>query len=163
MDGLIAEDILELLSDSDHFILPHEGEDHRKAAIEEEPFHDDVIADQILEELLRPLKGLCGEIGSEDVFGELHLKLIFGVDRVDLVIHVEDFAVIEGERFDNVEKGVSVDRLLKSLAQEILARFWIGDVAENGEDNVVADEALRCGEKSEVAHDDAPLIGGEFV
>ncbi len=52
VDRLVAQDVLELLADSCHFILPVEGEDHHKSAIEEDPFHDDVVADQVFKELL---------------------------------------------------------------------------------------------------------------
>ncbi len=48
VDRLIAQDVLELLADACHLILAVEGEDHHKAAIEEDPFHDDVVADQVL-------------------------------------------------------------------------------------------------------------------
>ena len=47
VDRLIAQDVLELLADACHFVLAVEGEDHDKAAIEEDPFHDDVVADQV--------------------------------------------------------------------------------------------------------------------
>ncbi len=37
------------------------------------------------------------------------------MDRVDLVVHVEDFALVESERFDDVVEGVGVDRFFKRL------------------------------------------------
>ncbi len=52
VDGFIAEDVLELLADPGHFVLTVEGEDHHKAAVEEDPFHDDVVADEVFKELL---------------------------------------------------------------------------------------------------------------
>ena len=58
VDRFIAQDVLELLSNPGHFILPEEGEDHGKAAIEEDPFHDDVVADQVFEEFLRSFEGV---------------------------------------------------------------------------------------------------------
>jgi hypothetical protein len=60
-------------------------------------------------------------------------------------------------------KGVRVNRFLKGLPQQILARFGIRDVLENGEDDVVADETFRCAEKSKIPHDDLALVGGELV
>ena len=83
--------------------------------------------------------------GFEDVFSELHLELVFFMDRVDLVVHVEHFALVEVERFDDVEEGVGVDRFFKGLAEQVLARFRISDVLEDREHDVVADEDfLRC-------------------
>lgn len=52
VDCLVAEDVLKLLADAGHFVLAVEGEHHHKAAVEEDPFHDDVVADQVFEELL---------------------------------------------------------------------------------------------------------------
>ncbi len=57
MDRLIAQDVLKLLANPCHFVLAMEGEDHHKAAIEEDPFHDEVIADQVFQELLRTFWG----------------------------------------------------------------------------------------------------------
>src|SRR5436853_2962779 len=38
-------------------------------------------------------------------------RSIFVVNRVDFVVHVEDLSVIQRERFDDVQKGIRVDRL----------------------------------------------------
>ena len=56
MDRLIAQDVLELLANSGHFVLSVEGEDHHKTAIEKDSFHDDVVTDEVLEEFLRPFQ-----------------------------------------------------------------------------------------------------------
>ncbi len=93
--------------------------------------------------------------------GQLHLELVFVVDRVDLIVHVEHFALVEVERLDDVEESVGVDRFFKGLAEEILPHFRIGDVLEDREHDVIADQALCCAEKAQVAHDDAPFICAE--
>lgn len=85
------------------------------------------------------------------------------MDRVDLIVHVEHFALVEREGLDDVQEGVGMDRLFKRLAEQVLTHFWVGDVFENGEDDVVADKALSCAEEAEVAHDDASLICTERV
>ena len=85
------------------------------------------------------------------------------MDRVDLVVHVEDLALIEGERFDNVVERVGVDRLFKRLTEEILPDFGIGDVFENGQDDVVTHKAFGGTEEAEVSHDHEFFIGAECV
>ena len=53
VDRLVAQDVLELLADPLHPVLAVEGEDHREAGVEEDPLHDHVVADQVLQERLR--------------------------------------------------------------------------------------------------------------
>jgi hypothetical protein len=60
-------------------------------------------------------------------------------------------------------EGVGVDGLLKGLAQEVLAAFGVGEMAIDGEDDVVGDERLGGGEESEIALDGVALVGGEAV
>lgn len=158
MDRLVPQNVLELLADPHHFVLAQERKDHREAAVEEDPFHDDVEADQVLEEFLDACIGGGGKCGVQNVLRQLHLELVFVVDRVDLVVHVEYLALVEGQRFDDVEERVGVERLFERLAQEVLAHFGVGHVAEDRQDDVIADQALGRREEAEVAHDDAPLV-----
>ena len=44
-----------------------------------------------------------------------------------------------------------------------MPRFGIGNVLEDSEHDVVADEALGGAEEAKVAHDDLALVSGEFV
>lgn len=67
VDGFIAEDILELFSDAGHAVLAVEAEDHNEAGVEENAFHDDVVADEVFEELLGAFEGGGGEVFGEDV------------------------------------------------------------------------------------------------
>src|SRR5271168_4706302 len=87
VDRLIAQNVLKLLADSRHFILTKEGEDHHKSAIEEYPFHDDVIADQVLQEFLCTFRSARRKIWLENVSSQMHLKGVFRMDRIDLVVH----------------------------------------------------------------------------
>ena len=75
------------------------------------------------------------------------------------MIHVEDLALVETERFANIMKCVCVNCFLERLPQEILPGFGIGDVLENGEHDIVANQALRRAEKTEVTHDDEAIVG----
>lgn len=163
VDGFVAHDVFELLADADHFVLAFEGEEHDEAGVEEDAFHDDVKADEVFEEVAQPLGGGGAEAVLDDVFGEAHFEGVFVVDGVDFVIHVEDFALVEGEGFDDVVEGVGVDGFFEGLAQEVLAAFRVGDVFEDGQDDVVADEGFGGGEEAEVAHDDVAFFGGEAV
>src|SRR5437879_5192231 len=79
------------------------------------------------------------------------------------MIHIKDFSFVERERFAEVMKSVCVNGLLERLPQQILPRFRIGDVLEDGEYDVVADETLSGAEKAEVAHDNLALVSSEFV
>jgi hypothetical protein len=91
-----------------------------------------------------------------------HLELVFRVDRVDLVVHVEDLALVEGERFNDVVERMGVDRLFKRLAEQILPHFRVGDVFEDREHDVVADEALSGAEESQSCAYDPFFICAEL-
>ncbi len=95
--------------------------------------------------------------------GQRHLERVLVVDRIDLVVHVENLALIEREAFHDVMEGVRVDGLLERLPQEVLAALGVRDVLEDGQHDVVAHEAFGGREKAEVAHDDAPLVRVEPV
>ena len=79
------------------------------------------------------------------------------------MIHIEDLTLIERERLHDVMEGVGVHRFLERLTQQILPRFGVGDVFENRQNEVVAHQAFRCAEESQVAHDDEALVAGEPV
>ena len=91
----------------------------------------DIKTDQVFEEFLLPFEGIGCQILTHQLFCKLHLKCVFCVDGVDFIVHVEHLSFIKAERFDDVVEGVRVDRLFKSLAKEILARFWVGHMLEN--------------------------------
>lgn len=161
VDGFVSEDILELFSDACHTVLAVEAEDHDEAGVEEDAFHDDVVADEVFEELLGAVEGFGGEVVGQDGGGEFHLEGVFSGDGGDFAVHVEDFFLVEPEGFYDVEEGVGVDGFFEGLAEEVLAAFGVGDVFEDGEDEVVADEGLGGGEEAEVSHDDEAFVGGE--
>ena len=101
--------------------------------------------------------------GLEHVRGERHLQLVFGGDGRDLVVHAEDFALIQPQALHDVMEGVGVDRLLERLPQQVLAALGVGDVAKEGQGDVVGDQALGGGEEAEVAHDHQALVGAELA
>ena len=94
MYGLVAQDVLELFAYAGHAVLAMEGEDHDKATVKEDAFHDDVKADEIFHEFLHPFNALCCEVGIQYVFGQFHYEFVFAFDGGDFVIHVEYFACV---------------------------------------------------------------------
>ena len=163
MDRLVAHDVLELLADADHLVLALEGEEHHEAAVEEDSLHDDIEADQVLEEGLESLSGLGGEPILHDGGGEAHLEGILLIDGIHFVIHVENLALVQRETLDDILEGVCVDCLFEALTKHVLTGLGIGDVLEDREHDIVPDKALGGAEEAEVAHDDLALIGSEFV
>ena len=163
MDRLIAHDVLELLADTDHLVLALEGEEHHEAAVEEDPLHDDIEADQVLEEGLKSLSGLGGEPILHDGGGEAHFEGILLIDGIHLVVHVEDLALVQRETLDDILESVCVDCLFEALTKHVLTRLGIRDVLEDREHDIVPDEALGGAEEAEIPHDDLALISGEFV
>lgn len=163
VDRLVTHDVLELLADADHLVLALEGEKHHKSAIEEDALHDDVEANKVLEEGLEPLGGICFEALLHDGGSEAHLEGILVVDGGHLMVHVEDLTLIKRKTLDDVLEGVRVDRLFKGLTQHVLAGFRVGDVLEDREHDVVANEALCRAEEAEVAHDNLTLLCSQLV
>ena len=163
VDRLVAHDVLELLADADHLVLALEGEEHHEAAVEEDALHDDVETDEVLEKGSQPLGGVGLESIVHEGGGEGHLEGVLVVDRVHLMVHVEDLALVEREALHDVLEGVGVDRLLECLTQHVLAGFGVGDVLEDREHDIVAHETLGGAEETEVAHDDLTLLCRELV
>ena len=81
----------------------------------------------------------------------------------DLVVGVEDLALVEAERLDDVLVGVGVDRLFEGLAQQELPALGRRDVAVGAEHDVVRRQRIGGDEEAEVALDDAPLVVGQAV
>ena len=79
------------------------------------------------------------------------------------MVHVEDFAFVQAQAFDDVLVGVGVDGLFERLAQQVLAAFRRGDVAVGAEHDVVGGEGVGGDEEAEVALDDAALVFGQAV
>ena len=73
------------------------------------------------------------------------------------MIHVEYFACVQAQGFDDVVECVRVYGFFKCLAQEVLPGFGVCDVFEDGEYDVVADEAFARAEEPEVSQDDFSL------
>jgi hypothetical protein len=163
VDGFVAKDVLKLFADAGHAVLPVKGEHHHKAAVEEDAFHDDVKSDEVFNKTPHPGGRVRAEVRLKNVTGEFHFKGVLVPNGIHLVVHVENFALVQRERLTNVVERVGVNGFLEGLSQQILARLGIGDVLENGEHDVVSHEAFRGAEETEVAHDDLAFIGGEFV
>lgn len=159
--GFVAQDVLELLGDAGHFVAAAHGEDLGEAAVEEDAFQNAVVGDQVAQQLFIGVRGAGFELRIGDRTGVFQAPGCFFSDRWNLVVHVEDFAFIHGQRFDAVLVGVGVDRLFESLAQDVLAAFRVGDQAVHGQYQVVGNQGVGGGEEAEVAHDDAALVVGQ--
>jgi len=163
MDRLVAHDVLELLADTDHLILPLKGEEHNKTTVEEDSLHDDVESYEILEELLKTFGGVGGKALLHDGGGEGHLEGILVVNGIDLVVHVEDLTLIKRKALDDVLEGVGMDRLLEGLAEHVLTGLGIGDMLEDRKHDVIPDKALSGAEEAEIPHDDLALVCRELI
>lgn len=159
--GFVAQDVLELLGDAGHFVAAAHGEDLGEAAVEEDAFQDAVVGDQVAQQFFVGFDGAGFELRIGDRAGVFQAPGGFFRDRWDLVVHVEDFAFIHGQRFDAVLVGVGVDRLFEGLAQDVLAAFRVGDQAVHGQDQVVGNQGVGGGEEAEVAHHDAAFVVGQ--
>lgn len=90
-------------------------------------------------------------------------ELILVADRLDFVVGVEDFALVQTQRFDDVLIRVGVDCFLERLAQQELAAFRCCDVAVGAQHNVVGGQRIGGDEEAQVALDDAALVFGQTV
>jgi hypothetical protein len=142
VDGFVAEDVLVLLGDADHLVAASEREDLREARVEPHAFEDDVEGDEVAEEGLVGCVGAGGEGGIAEALCVLDGPGGFLGDGRDLAIHVEELAFVEAEGLDDVLEGVGVDGLFKGLAKQVLAALGVGEMAIDGEDDVVGDERL---------------------
>src|SRR5262249_5757401 len=84
-------------------------------------------------------------------------------DAGDLVIGIEDLALVELQALDDVLVRVRVERLFERLAQKVLAALRSRDVPIRSQNDVVGGERVRRDEESEVAPHDAPLVLGQPV
>lgn len=163
VDRFVAQDVLILLGDADHFVAAAEREDLREAGVEPHAFEDDVEGDEVAEEGLVRVAGTGGEGGVAEMLRVLERPCGFFSDGWDLAIHVEELAFVEAEGFDDVLKGVRVDGFFEGLAQEILAALRVGEVAVDREHDVVGDEGLGGCEEAEIALDGAALVVSQAV
>ena len=62
-------------------------------------------------------------------------------------IHIKNFTLIKTETFNNVLKSMGMNRLFKSLSQQILAAFWIRNMTIHRGHNVVGHKRLTTGKK----------------
>ncbi len=77
------------------------------------------------------------------MLGELDCPGRLAGNRRHFAVHVEELALVQAERLDDVLEGVGVDGFFKCLAQQILAALGIGKVPVDCEHDVVGDQRLR--------------------
>ncbi len=160
---LVAQDVLVLLARSGHLVLPAHRQDLHEAHVEEEALHDAGEDDQALEQVLVGFgrAGLERRVGQH--VDERDQEVVLVLDRLDLVVRVEDLAFVEPQALRDVLVGVRVDRLLERLAQQVLPALGRGDVAIRAEHDVVGGERVGGDEEAQVALDDQALILGQAV
>jgi hypothetical protein len=92
---LVAQDVLVLLGGAGHLVLAAQREDLREADVEEQPLHQAGEDDQALQQLLVGFRraGLERRVGQH--VDERDQELVLGADRRDLVVGVEDLALVE--------------------------------------------------------------------
>jgi hypothetical protein len=112
-------------------------------------------------------QGLVGFTGAGI---EIRIAQLFGVlqapgrllrDRGNLVVHVENLALVHAQRLDAVLVGVGVDRFLEGLAQNVLTALGVGDQAIHGQHQIVGDKGVGRGEEAKAALDDQALVVGQ--
>ena len=67
-------------------------------------------------------------------------KGIFLCNRRNLPVHIEDFAFVEAQAFDDIQKRVRMHSFFECLTQQILTAFGVRHMLENGEHKVVANQ-----------------------
>ena len=158
MHGLVAQDVLVLLSSPSHLVLPSECQNLGKANIKKQTFHKAGKNDQGFEQSLVVLQGASFERRIHDGLDEWDQKFVFVSDRLHFVVGVKDLAFIEPKRLNNVLISMRVNCLLKGLTQQELAALWRRDVAVSSQHDVVGGQGVCCDKKTEVALDDAALV-----
>ena len=161
--GLIAQDVLILLGRSGHFVLPTERQYLHEAHVKKHPFHDAGEHDQALQELLVIIHRAGLEFRIGQCVNKRQQEFVLVADARNLVIHVKNFAFIESQAFRDVLVSMSMDSLLKCLAQQILPAFRIGYMAVGAEHDIICGEAVGRDKKPQVALNDEFLVFGEAV
>ncbi|MPM28075.1 hypothetical protein SDC9_74592 [bioreactor metagenome] len=160
---LVAQNVLVLLGRAGHLVLTAQRQNLREANVEEQAFHQAGEHDQRLQQRLVGLGRAGVEVRVHDRFDEGDQELVLVADGFDFVVRVEDFGLVQAERFNDVLIGVRVDRFLERLAQQELAALGRGDVAIGAQHDVVGGQRIGGHEESEIALDDAALVFGQAV
>ena len=114
---LVTQDVLVLLGRAGHLVLATQGQDLGEADVKEQPFHEASKHDQRLEQGLVGFDGARVEMGIHDRVNEWDQEFVFVANGADLIVGIENLALIKRQGLHNVLVGVCMDRLFKSLAQ----------------------------------------------
>src|SRR5438093_1134410 len=98
VNRLVTQDVLELFADAGHAVLPVKRKHHHEAAVKEDSFHDDVEANKVFDKSLHPSNRVSAEDGLKNVACQLHLEGVLVANRINLVIHIEEFYIVESQR-----------------------------------------------------------------
>lgn len=163
MHRFVAQDVLVLLGGAGHLVLATQRQDLREADVEEQAFHQAGEDDDRLQQLLVVLDRAGREIRVGQHVDERDQELVLVVDRLDLVVGVEDLAFVQAQRFDDVLVGVGVDRLFEGLAQQVLAALGGRDVAVGAQHDIVRGQRVGGHEEAQVTLDQAALVFRQAV
>jgi hypothetical protein len=103
------------------------------------------------------------KLGIGQHVDERDQEVVLVLDRLDLVVRVEDLGFVQAKALGDVLVSVRVDRLLERLAQQVLPALGRGDVAIRAEHDVVGGQRVRRDEEAQVALDDEALVVGQAV
>src|SRR5450830_622389 len=98
MHGLVAQDVLVLLSSPRHFVLTTQRQDLGETNVEEQAFHQTSKHNQTFEQGLICLCCAGMKTRVHDGFDKGDQELVFVTDRFDLVVGAENLTLIESER-----------------------------------------------------------------
>ena len=116
VNRFVSQDVLKLFADASHYIAPVERKNHDESSVEENAFHDDIVADEILEKGLGALHGFCGEIRIEHLGGKFHFEFVLACNGRNFTVHIENLTLVKPEAFDDVEKRMRMDGFFECLA-----------------------------------------------
>ena len=163
MHGFIAHDVLELLGNPRHFVATTHRQDLHKTDIEEDALEHHIERHQIAQQTLVGLHGPRVEGRIAQALGEPEGPRRLVVHRRDLAVHVENLCLVEPQRFDAVLVCMRMKRLFEGLTQQVLAAFRVGDVAVNGEHQIVGNQRVCSREEAQIALDNQTLVFGQTV
>jgi len=135
--GLVAQNVLVLLSCARHFILPTQCQNLREPDVEEQAFHQAGKHNQRLEQCLIGFVRTGFKVRVGDDFNERNQELVFVPDGLHFVIGIENLSFVQTQRLGNVLIGMGVNGFFKCLTQQKLAALRRRDVAVRAQHNVV--------------------------
>ena len=105
----------------------------------------------------------CFEVRVCDRVNKRNQELIFGANRRNFVVCIENFGFVEIQALNDVLISVRMNGFFESLTQQELAALGRSNVTVSAQHDVVGRKRVRCYKKTKVALDDAALVFGQSV